>query len=649
VRPDRARFIFWSFALFAIALIGRAGYVQVWQRDRWQGAADSLHVASRQLPAPRGTIRDANGLVLAESRERVRISVAPKELRDARATAGALRRVGVDAAVTSKIAPGTAAWVIVPGTYPAADVASIRAMRGVYTTPIAERAYKSSESLRRLVGRATPEGGGQDGLELTLDSLLRGTKGTSALVRDAKGRTLETPSARGEAARAGHSVTLTIEDDLQDLAERALAEAQAKAGARGGDIVVLDPRDGTILALVSRRSDPASTSAGTLTDTYEPGSTLKPFVAGRLLELKRARVDEVIATYNGKYSAFGRKINDLHKAPALSLADVLRWSSNVGIVRFAERLSKREEYELLRDAGFGTPTGLPYPNEASGRLEEPRGWSLQSPASLAMGYEISVSPIQLASAYAAIANGGELLQPSVIKEIRDADGRVVWSHQRRVVRRLFPTDIAKAVRKMLVGVVEGGTATDADLATFAVAGKSGTARIVKHGRYEPGAYSATFVGLFPADDPQLVILAKLIEPAGAVYYGGKVAAPIFKTVSQGVLASSSSQLDRGRLADVQKPTNTGRPAVEATVAPGTPPSTGDVAFVYEFEHPPASSGAAPPRAVPDVHGLTLRRAVFALHEAGFKVELGDVGDGTVPSAGTMLRPGSTVRLAPGSR
>jgi len=331
---------------------------------------------------------------------------------------------------------------------------------------------------------------------------------------------------------------------------------------------------------------------------------------------------------------------------------VIRFSSNIGIVQFAQRFSPREQYELLRDVGFGTPSGLPYPAEESGRLPTPKKWDKQTPASLAMGYALNVTPIQLATAYAAIANGGELLQPSIVKEIRGTDGTVQYRHQRTVVRRVMTEETARTVRGLLRGVVESGTGDSASLATFDVAGKTGTAQRTEHGKYVAGKYTASFVGLFPADDPQLVILVKLDNPSSSIY-GGKAAAPVSKTVLLAAIAARDASLDRKNLAAVPKRAEATEPLTESVASADSVvrvTESGSVPYVYRLDTPKKAAVAAiAARAVPDVHGLPVRRAVYALHRAGFRVSLATVeGAGaataTAPAAGTLAPSGSIVRL-----
>jgi cell division protein FtsI (penicillin-binding protein 3) len=490
-----------------------------------------------------------------------------------------------------------------------------------------------------------------DGVELALDSLLRGEPGSRTVMRDARGRRFESPNSPGKAPVQGRTVMLTINHELQEITERALDDAVARLSADGGDVVVMDPANGEILAMASRRSDPRTTVATALTEPYEPGSTMKPFVAATLLEKGRAKETDIVNTYNGQLTINGRTINDDHKAPQYSLADVIRFSSNIGIVQFAQRLSAREEYEALRDFGFGMPTGVPYPVESPGTLRDPTRWSKQSANSMAMGYEVAVTPLQLASAYIALANDGELLEPALVKEVRAPDGTVLYRHERRVVRRVVSAGVARRVRQMLVGVVEGGTALKADLGSFSLAGKTGTARRTVNGRYAAAEHIATFVGLFPGDHPQFVILVKLDNPKGA-YSGGLTAAPVTKAVLEAALASRDAALNRGTLAasrheravtrDTAVRTRDTTHAPVAVVAEDTASVASVVASV---PWTPKTPRAEAPRAVPVVQGLTLRAAAHALHAAGFRVQLvtGTPGE-TIPAAGTLAPAHGVVKL-----
>jgi cell division protein FtsI (penicillin-binding protein 3) len=535
-------------------------------------------------------------------------------------------------------------------------------MRGVYSEPVEERVYTERAATRRVVGwvddRRGAQAGGGGGLELTLDSLLSGTDGRTTLARDSRGRKMDQGEEADVDPVAGASVKLTINQELQEISQRALAQAIERTRADGGDIVIIDPHDGGIRAMASERVGDRSFGSPVISEPFEPGSTMKPLFASALLERNLATPNDSVETENGVYTIEGRTIRDEHPASELSLADVIKYSSNIGIEKFVSRMSPRDEFETLRDFGFGMPTGIALPGEAAGMLREPSRWSRQSAASLAMGYEVSVTPLQLATAYAAVANGGELLQPAIVQEIRGSDGKVIYEHTRRVVRRVMTPEVAEKVRRMLMGVVQEGTAKGAALVNYTLGGKTGTARRVDPGHGYTGAYTASFVGLFPAEDPEYVILVKVDGPRETIY-GATAAAPVLKIVLEAAIAARDAALDRSSLAtraSLVSMAGSARPEHADTVeldrsttddaapAVDSPPVRFDLPVVAVSDS--ARSAAPEPRAIPDVQGLTVRQAVRELHRAGFHVRVSGLGmaSGTSPEAGALAAPGTVVRL-----
>lgn len=667
--PSRVGIIHLSLAVFVVALVVQTARVQLLQKHRWAASALHQQSTSSTLPATRGEILDQRGQTLAQSRETVKLDIAPREVSSLPRLRSALVRAGIPREWVTRATDASGKWVSLPGRYLAIDVASISAMRGVYTTAVIERSYAFSEGTRRIVGRVDADGKAVDGMELALDSLLKGTPGTATVLKDGHGRRFDSPTTPSTPPVKGNSVMLTINQELQEIAERELANAVSSMGAEGGDVVVVDPKDGEVLAMASQRRDPRSTASTALTEPFEAGSSMKPFMAAVLMDKGRAMETDVVPTYGGQLTINGRTIYDEHKADHYTLTDVIRQSSNVGIVQFATRLDAREEYEALRDFGFGSPTGVPYPVEAAGTLHEPARWSKMSANSLAMGYEIAVTPLQLVMAYVAIANGGELLEPALVREVRSPDDKVLYKHQRRVVRRVVKVDVARRVLEMLVGVVEGGgTAKRADLGTFCLAGKTGTPRRTVTRRY--AGHIPNFVGIFPCDNPQFVILVKLDNPTGE-YMGGLTAAPVTKNVIQAALASRNASLDRKSLsasrreqpldsaatalklklavaskALAESTTIAQKEASRASVEAAGEDSAGTTPFVAMLPAPPPPKAIAlAARAVPDVHGLSVRQAVHALHAAGFRVQLGQGASGaTMPAAGATAPAGSLVHL-----
>ena len=663
LQATRLRIVQGVLVAFAAALCVRAAWVQLWQGEQWERLAVRQHYAGNALPAPRGEILDVAGVPLAQSEVRVQLRIAPSEVKEPRRLARDLKRIGIDAATIRKAIDPNRKWLEIPRSFMPSEVTTVSAMKGVHPLSSVQRDYVPLDGLRRIIGRTNRDDAGQDGLELVLDSLLRGERGSLRALRGARGERYESLDAMSQPPRPGHSVTLTVSYVMQDICDRALADAAERFGATGGDIVVLEPSRGEIRCLASRRPSAMSTSVMGLIEPFEPGSTLKPFLVGRMVETGRARIDEVVETFNGRYKTCGGDLTDVHKANRLTLSDVVRYSSNIGIARVTERLSRRDLYEILRDFGFGTPTGVTYPSEAGGVLKEPRTWSCPSQSRIAIGYEISVTPIQLAAAYGAIANDGLLLVPSLVKTIRDADGGLVYEHRPQVVRRVMEPKTARMLREVLASVVDSGTATDAGLATFDLGGKSGTARRVSGGGYGQDKFTSTFVGLFPARQPQYVVLVKLDEPSKGGYYGGKIAAPVAKAVLQAAISARDASLDRGDLASQRahyEPPGAGaggRSVAATRVAVATAPEA-RYAVVDSTPLPPPArvrfdlrADTSRPEAreqvtVPDVRGLPVRVAARELHRAGLRVAfVSGVPFEVSPAPGTVVTEGTLVRVA----
>ncbi len=679
VSRGRSVFVHFSLLTFALVILVKAAQVQLIERERWGALAERQQIRDEPLVPQRGRILDGTGRVLVETRELTRVTLTPHELRvrqglgNTRQTVReGLKALRVPNDIIRRAMDTSRMWVELPQLYAPDQVARFAGIPGVKREAVYRRDLAASPGLRVLVGSVDNTDAARGGIEQSFDSLLRGVVGHRAKLRDGRGSAVGTPDFLDVNAQAGHSVMLTINKSLQEIAERELKTAMQSTGATGGDVVIVDARDGAVLALTGARDGVAAITSTPLTQAYEAGSVMKPFLVARLLQEGRATADEMVNTEGGTAIFAKHLMTDEHKAAQMPVRDVIRFSSNIGTAKLAQRWSPREEYQILRDFGFGTFTGLPYPGESRGQLRLPGKWIPLSQTQIAIGYEVTATPMQIAMAYVALANGGELLQAQLVRQIVDARGAPVYTMQRQVLRRVLSAHAAREMQTMLESVVDSGTAVDAQLETFKVAGKSGTAKVNEGGRYIDGRFNASFAGMFPAQHPQFVLVARLMDPVGT-YYGGVVAGKLVNGILRAAVATPDVAFDRSALAREAKPLPLPKPTTEQALtsvardsarfdslrAPAPPRAAPmPVAVNVEVELPLRATGATTPTPwrqdtvmtvepllMPSVVGLDLRQAVRTLHDAGLRVKIvpGKTWQ-TRPQAGAPVRVGMTVVL-----
>jgi cell division protein FtsI (penicillin-binding protein 3) len=440
-----------GFALGVLAIVARAAQLQLFQGERWAEQAARQRTERAVLPAKRGGLYDRNGVPLALTQEFYHVGIAPNELADPRAAGRQLiRSLGIQSGTVWRDLRSGRRWIYYHGPYTATQVQPIRDLEGIHLSRDFQRFYPSRSLARPIIGGLSPDRpSGGAGLELSLDSLLTGQPGAAVLLKDRAGRRYDSPARLIREPVAGNDVVLTIDAELQEIAERGLDAAISSMQADGGDVVFLDSRNGELLALASRQAS-GSSRPSTFTDPFEPGSTAKLFTAAALLTLGRVTDNDAVFAEGGTWrmpitsSGRTRVITDAHRSTGnLTLARTIQVSSNIGMAKFSSRLSPEEQYEMLRDFGFGTPTGAEFPSESRGRLGRPDTWEpMYTRASVAMGYEFGVTPVQLAAAYAAIANDGVLLTPTLVREIRSPAGVPIYKHQPEPVRRVVTARVA---------------------------------------------------------------------------------------------------------------------------------------------------------------------------------------------------------------
>lgn len=636
----RRRVLLGVWLIAGVGVLARAGQVQLVQGDRWQDVAERQQRAAQEIPAPRGRILDREGVVLVETRELYRVYVAPREVRDRAALEARLQEtLGISAREAREAVDPDRKWVPL-GAFPPAAHATLKGTAGVHFERALWRDYPQGRIASGVLGAANASGG-VGGVEQSFDELLRGIPGRMVVAKDARGQALPGQVFEMQVPRAGGDLVLTLDADLQAIARATLEEAVDSAGADGGDLLITDPRTGEILAAVSLK-DGEDGGLSFIGAPVEPGSTMKPFTLATLLANRRAGLDDLVDVGNGTWTECGRTLHDVSAKGWLTLAEAIQVSSNVGVAKAAKALTPAQQYEGLRDFGFGQSTGIPLPGESSGVLTTPEEWNCQSPASLAIGYEISVTPLQMAMAYGALANGGQLMEPRLVRELRHLDGRRE-TLEPRVVRRVLPARIASELSRVLVDVVRDGTGTRAALSAFTVAGKSGTARLHDGHGYEVGRYYSSFVGYFPAEAPQLVIYVKL---DGARGYGGALAGPVTRATMEAALATAGTPI---RLADLPEaprlPQGDAIPVRFAATGPAALPAVdpGVVERAWAETRPTLEVR------VPDLKGLSVRQAAQRLHALGLRVRVEGTGmvRSTRPRPGVAALTGDTILLRSG--
>lgn len=536
--PWRSKLLVALLGLGSCVLVGRAVYIQIVGTDFYLKQGESRYVRTLDLPASRGRIIDRNGQILAASVPAPSIWVIPRDFdADAAQRRELARLLGMSAAeLKERLADNpNFVWLRRQVDEPLARQVKGLGLRGIYQVVEYKRKYPEGEAAAHVVGFTNVEERGQEGVELAFQPQLAGRDGTRSVIRDRLGRVVEDVGDSVPPAD-GRDVELSIDSKVQFFAYQRIRDAVAEHKARSGSVVVLDARTGEVLALANypsfqpgdRRSlEGARLRNRAVTDTFEPGSTMKPFIAGLALQTGRVRPGTVIATAGGRMSVTGITISDVHPYGDLTVEQVIQKSSNVGTVRMAMQMQPREMWELFSTVGFGQKPQIEFPGAVSGRLRPHKTWRPIEQATMSYGYGLSASLFQLARAYTVFARDGELIPATLSKAATPEPVAGV---------RVFSPETARAVRKMLqMAAGDGGTGPKAQTIGYSVGGKSGTAHKQENGGYAQKKFRSWFVGLAPVGDPRIVVAVMVDEPGNGKHYGGDVAAPVFSEVVQQTL------------------------------------------------------------------------------------------------------------------
>jgi len=529
----RATLVMAFFALVATALGARAVHLQVLNKDFLNQQADTRHLRTEKISAHRGTISDRNGEPLAISTPVDSVWASPRELAPAVDSVPKLARIlGLDSQLLiRRITRSMDKEFLYLKRHLSPDqAAKVMALKlpGINVQREYRRYYPAGEVVGHLIGFTNIDDEGQEGLEYAFNHWLAGESGAKRVLKDRLGRSVENVESI-RPARHGKELRTSIDLRIQYLAYRTLKSAIQSYNAESGSIVVLDVQTGEVLAMVNQPTynpnDRSQFSAEryrnrAITDIFEPGSSIKPLVVAAALESGDFRPSSIVDTAPGHVTVGTKRIEDSRNLGRVSLTTILARSSNVGVTKLAMSLQPEQLWQTMNRFGLGSLTSSAFPGESAGLLTHYNNWKPISQATLAYGYGVSVTPLQLAQAYATLGSGGRMFPVSLVALDQPTDGDQV-----------IAPDTATAVRRMLEEVVRpGGTGTKAAVTGYRIAGKTGTAWKFAAGGYSEDKYISIFAGLAPASDPRLAAVIVIDEPAGELYYGSDVAAPVFADV-----------------------------------------------------------------------------------------------------------------------
>lgn len=622
--------VIWGFLFISLARI------QILNHQEYSSRAERQHTCRVEVPCNRGKILDRNGILLAGTLSSPSLFANPLQIKKIRHTSSVLEKYLSDGSrvIQRRLSRGGSfVWLERKVSPETRDLVMAENLRGIYSIPEKDRIRPIGSLARRIVGITNVDNVGIEGIEKEFDSVLSGAPGWKVLqcVPDRRNRSMS--GFPTQAPCTGCDVVLTLDASVQSVVELELERAVEKTGACWGMVMSMDPASGEVLAIASVMPSEEGTPSlmnRCVSAQFEPGSTYKLITYAAALEERVVTPDDRFSAGNGKMS-FGRyTIHDVKEYDSLTVREAFEYSSNVVTAQIALKMGKEMLYSYSRDFGFGSKTGITLPGELSGILRRPCDWSGRSLPTIAMGHEIAVNLVQMVTAYSAIANDGVLMEPHVVREIRDPDGGVVKSFPPVVVRRVVSSETAATMREFLGGVVEHGTGTAADLKSWPTGGKSGTAQMLDSGGgFSNSRFTSSFIGFVPVGKPRLVTAVVLVDLSG-VFYGGVVAGPVFRDIMMKVACSELAEPLRGVLR---------REAVGQWLLAGEE--------ITEREDEPLLQTEEDANVMPNVRGLGLREAKRILLRSGLAVRC--VGGGVVlsqdPPPGRGIVPGTHTTLS----
>ncbi len=635
------------FGMVALRLL----QIQVVDSGKYRNQAERQYESKIQLPATRGLLYDRNGDVIASNSMFVSFGADPKVAADdARAIAAKFSKLfgkPTKFYLDKLRSDSRFEWLERQVNTSFLKKIDQKKLEGIVVRYEPKRLYFQGQVGGQIVGTTNIDNKGLAGVELKFDDNLRGVDGYVVLQRDGLGKARPTVDYPRVEPQNGHNIVLTIDMWLQSVAEKELKKGIEQSSAERGIVVMLQPKTGEILAMAQYPNvDPNSfgkfqmedQKLRAVTDMFEPGSVFKIVTASAALEHKLVTPEKKFFGENGEYvvqvaGSKPRTIRDTHKEGWMTFREAMEYSSNIVMAKVSDIIGSERLYKMARDYGFGIPTNVEYPGEVKGILKKPVEWYGTTLNTISYGYEIGATPLQIAAAYGAVANNGILMKPFLFKKEIGSDGQVISETQPQQIRRVVSETTAKTLTDFFEGVVLRGTGKPAHIEGARIAGKTGTSKKLVNGQYTTGNYTASFVGYFPADNPQVVCLVMMENPRGVNYTGGTTSAPVFRAIAEQVINSSNYLIPT-----VPQP---GPAEIKTVMADKRPQKE-----LPKGKQPKVATVPLSGSLVPDVTGLSVRKAVGILTAEKYQPVIkgsGVVTDQT-PSPGQPAKAGMKIIL-----
>ncbi len=641
--------------LIFVALVAKLFTIQVAKHEYYSLVAERQQNKPLTVKAERGLIKDVNGEVLSFTSDNISFFADTRMMNAKRidSISSALSRVfNKPEKYYKKIIEEGDGNVCLEKKVPMEKALELKktVIEGLYQQEDFSRIYPYGNLASHILGFVNRDMVGVEGIEKIYQEKLAGNDGYYNFERDVLGRIISVDENLSRAAVPGDQIILTINKTYQKILEEELAKGMQKFGGESAVGIIMNPNTGEIYSLANSPDfDPANYENSTaearkdraITDTFEPGSTMKSISLSILLDQNLVNEDEVVDVENGKYLIKNTPILDSHPNSLLTVRGVLEQSSNVGMAKLSARISDDVFYKYLRDFGFSNSTQIELPSESAGSLKKPSAFSGLTKPFLSFGYEISLTPLQLITAYCALINGGTLVQPYIVKKITDNTGKELEETQPRKIRTVISKSTSDRIKNLMIGVVENGTGTAARLQNVLVGGKTGTAQRLVNNSYSSAHHNSSFIGFFPADNPKIVCLI-LINSPRVGEYGGLVAAPVFHDVAKRLIETDLSLVPEKK--NIERKQNLiDRLVADIKTSPKIKTTTfADVADKHVSNISTRKFFNGNNSSMPNLMNQSMRDAIAQLNELGLKCKI----SGTGKVVWQSLEPGSSI--APGS-